>query len=272
MYIENKCIICEKEANAKNSHIVPMNLIKECIGKRGKEASYNVDIQNNRIVSKKIYIGNELKHKKEEINELKLDEVDVNPYTLDYILCSNCEKELGNIEGKVFSEIICKIRNDKFISNFKYTRFNDFEVLIPNTKKITKIELEIYFYSIILRFITYLKFQKIENNITNETIKIISEFIDSNLNSRSKDLKIMNLGLIVYVTNKPKNHPTFISTNKFEKLIIPMCHFYLILEDKNVNTIFGQAVNLINDFEFKLIKNCEILDEELFSSKIIITS
>ena len=47
MNVENKCIICKKEANAKNSHIVPMNLIKDCVGNRNNEISYNVDILNN---------------------------------------------------------------------------------------------------------------------------------------------------------------------------------------------------------------------------------
>lgn len=269
---ENKCIICGKIANQTGSHIVPMSLIKECIGDRGKETSYNVNIQNNKIVSQKIYIGNELKHLNKDINELNLNEVDINPYTLDYILCSNCERELGSIEGKVYSDIICKIRNDKFTSNFEHKIFNNFEVVIPKTKKITKIELEIYFYSIILRFITYLRFQKIENNIADETIKFISKFIDSNLHGCPQDLKIINLGLIVYVTNKPKSHPSFLTTNKFTKLIIPVCHFYLILEDENSNTIFGQAMNLINDLEFKLIKNSNEYDEKFFSTKKIITS
>ncbi len=270
MSINNKCAICGKNANQTGSHIFPMNLIKNCIGERGKEISYDIEIQNNKIVSKNIYIGNEIKYKNEEINKFSIKEITENPYTLDYILCSCCERKLGMIEGKVYDEIILKIKDDRYKSNFKKEIINDFEVLIPTSKRISKEDLDIYFYSIILRFIVYKKHQKIDCNISEDVVKYISDFVKVNLYKLSDELKTINLGLIIYITNTPKNHLTFLITDKFEKLIIPVCNFYIILENQNLNTPFGQAINLINDTKFKFIKNSRELDENLFSLKKIL--
>ena len=63
----NKCIICNNTANQTGSHIIPINLIKDCIGARYNEISYDINI-NHLGINKNIYIGDELKHKSEEIN------------------------------------------------------------------------------------------------------------------------------------------------------------------------------------------------------------
>ena len=266
MIKENICIICEKEATAKNSHIIPMNLIKDCIGIRNNEISYNINIDKFNI-SQEIYIGNALKHNKNKINKTKLSIIESNPYTLDNVLCNVCEKKLGEIEGKVYSEIICKIRDDKFKNNFKNVNYNNFASLIPLSKKVLKVDLDVYFYSIILRFIYQLKFKELKPNISDFIINSISVFLKSKLYGISNSINSLKTGLIVCITNNPKNHPTSLSTNKFEKLIIPMCHFYIILECKNINTPFGNAINLIPDKEFKFIKNSVELDEKLLTIK-----
>ena len=267
MNVENKCIICKKEANAKNSHIVPMNLIKDCVGNRNNEISYNVDILNNNKIERKIYIGNYLKHKENEINKTNLEIIDVNPYSFDNVLCCTCEEELGKIEGRVYSEIILKIRDEKYQNNFRNANFNNFEVLIPNTTKITKVELDIYFYSIILRVIKSLKPQDIPVNVVKKTVDLIANFLNHKIYGLSEYNEQLKTGLIIYVTNNPKLFPTFLETNKFEKLIIPVCHFFIILENNTITTPFGNCMNLITDNEFKFIKNSEILDKELFSVK-----
>jgi hypothetical protein len=92
---KNSCIICEKEANAKNSHIVPMNLIKDCIGKRHNEVSHTIDLLNYK---NEIYLGDNIKHKNLEYNSKGLKELSKNPYTLDNILCSSCEKDFRIIK------------------------------------------------------------------------------------------------------------------------------------------------------------------------------
>jgi hypothetical protein len=101
-----ECIICSKEANQTGSHIVPMNLIKGCIGNRGDEISYGLNLLSG---EHNLYLGNNIKHKSRQINQKKTKETFTNPYILDYILCYSCEKKLGEIEGRVYSEILCKI-------------------------------------------------------------------------------------------------------------------------------------------------------------------
>ena len=257
---EEKCIICEKIANAKNSHIVPMNLIKECIGERHNEISYNLNISQN-AVDREIYIGDAIKHKEEELNDKKLKLVDFNPYTLDNILCITCEKKLGEKEGKVYSEIICKIRDEKHKNNFKHMNYSKFDALISVLKKITKNDLDIYFYSIILRFYKQMNINKLETNIKEETILSIKNYLNSNLYQPSNNSEDLKCGLIVYVTNNPKKFPTIMETNLFNKLIIPCCHFFIVLEENKTETPFGNCINLVSDPEFKFLKNSIELDE-----------
>lgn len=251
-----KCIICDKEANQTGSHIVPMNLIKECVGNRGNETSFNTDLLTG---VQKVYIGNDLKHKKDEINTKNLTENSTNPYVLDYILCHICEKKLGNIEGKVYTEIISKIKHEKFNNNFKKTTINNFEVLIP-LKRITTQDLNIYFYSIILRFICLNQVKGIKTTINNTIIKSIKDYLKQKLYDFIYYSEPLKTGLIIYITNKPKLFPTILETNQFDKLIIPCCNFLIILEDKDLITPFGNCTNLISDSEFKLIQNSSILD------------
>jgi hypothetical protein len=270
MYIENKCIICEKEANAKNSHIVPMNLIKDCVGSRNNEISYDIDILNKNQIESRIYIGDNLKHNKDEINNENLEINDVNPYTLDNILCSCCEMKLGKIEGRVYSEIILKIRDEKYQNNFRNVNVNNFDLLIPNTNKISKVELDIYFYSIILRVIKSLKPQDVPVNVVKKTVDLIANFLNHKIYGLSEYNEQLKTGLIIYITNNPKSFPTFLESNKFEKLIIPVCQFFIMLENNTVTNPFGNCMNNITDDEFKFIKNSEILDKELFSVKNIL--
>ena len=268
--MKKKCIICGNNPDAKNSHVVPMNIIKECIGRRYNEVSYEVEILNKKLTSE-IYIGDELKHKSIEINNSDLNEIHCNPYTLDNILCLECERKLGEIEGKVYSEIVCKIRDNKYQSNFNEFKINGFDVIVPKTKKITKDDLNIYFYSIVIRVIHYLKTKGIHQNIQNSTIKLISSFLKTKIYGLSKKVDKLTTGLIVYITNNPENHILLLETDKFEKLIIPVCHFYIILEDSNLNTPFGDCINIINNEKFKFIKNSIDLDIHLFSTDRIIT-
>lgn len=255
----NKCIICINEANAKNSHIIPLNLIKECIGARGNELSYNINL-NNSGLSKSLYIGDQLRHKAEELNVENLETVTLNPYTLDNILCSVCESKLGEIEGQIYSEIVLKIREDKFKNNFKSERVNKFDVLIPTTKKISKTEIDVYFYSIVLRVLHYLNFKNSQTIVNDEIKGLISKFLNERMFGATEKTAELKTGILVYVTNNPKLHPTFMETDKFDKLIIPTCNFIILLECSGEETLFGNAMNYIKDTEFSFIKNSQEME------------
>jgi len=258
-----KCIICSNEPNAKNSHIIPINLIKDCIGKRYNELSYSINLTSDGL-NQSLFIGDELQHRAEELNVNKLKTNALNPYTLDNILCTICEAKLGKIEGLIYSEIVLKIRQEKYKSNFRAEKVNKFDVLIPVTKKISKTEIDIYFYSIILRVIHYLNFKNKQTFINEEIIQIISKFLNKEMNGVCDKIINLKTGIIVCVTNNPKLQPTFMETNLFEKLIIPMCNFVIVFESSNGETVFGKSMNYISDSEFKFIKNSEEM-ESVFS-------
>jgi hypothetical protein len=267
--MKKKCIICGSNPDAKNSHIVPMNVIKECIGGRNNEVSYEIEILNNKFISA-IYIGNDLKHKSAEINNKDLKIIDCNPYTLDYILCLVCERKLGEIEGKVYSEIVCKIREDRYKDNFNESKINGFDVIVPFTKKITKDDLNIYFYSIVIRVICFLKIKGLNSYVDKSTQQLISSFLKAKMYGLSENCSNLETGLLVYITNDPKNQIILLESNKFEKLIIPTCQFYIVFEPSNINTPFGDCVNKINNTDFKFLKNSIDLDFNLFSTNRIL--
>jgi hypothetical protein len=254
----NECAICNNIANAKNSHVIPINVIKECVGKRHNEVSFNFNLLDG---SKSVYIGNEIKHKSDEILSKKIEIDNDNPFTLDYILCLNCEKKLGSIESELYSEIISKIRDNRFSSNFKVTNFHNYEGIIPITKKLQKKDIDIYFYSIILRVYYLYKSKNQEVCITLETILKIKNFLNISLYQLENKIEL-DTKLIVYITDNPKNFPCLLSTNLFKNFLIPCCNFYIIL-DNNINTPFGSLVNKINDNEFKFIRNSKKLDKYL---------
>ena len=262
---QNQCIICNKKADQTGSHIIPANLIKDCIGNRHKEESYNIDLLNGNQL---LYIGTSLQHLSKEINRKELELTLTNPYTIDYILCTNCEKKLGTIEGEVYSEIVCKIRLEKYKNNFKKIKDNWVEVLIPLSSKMTTEILNIYFYSIILRHYYFNVLNKIEQVIDLTGIILISKMLDNLLNNERHDISNLHTGLIVCVTDDPKRFPAKLTTNIFLNTIIPICHFFIIVDSGKKKTPFGNGINLINDKEFKFIKNSCLLDSQLLIENI----
>lgn len=136
-----KCIICDKEANAKGSHIVPASLIKNCVGKHYAEESYEIDSSK---ASVDIYYGRDnLKNTNPEIKK--------HHYKEDDILCQDCETKLGILESQISTEILQKFRIEKFQSNFySYITDKGFEILEP--KRINNVKIHAYIYSIILRY------------------------------------------------------------------------------------------------------------------------
>lgn len=91
------CKLCQLEKQLrKNSHIVPVFLLKHMIGERDEEAS--VAISNNDF--NEFYVGRISSEKASEILIEQDEIIKPNPYARDYILCNECEKYLGVIEGE----------------------------------------------------------------------------------------------------------------------------------------------------------------------------
>jgi hypothetical protein len=257
---KNKCIICGEQADAKGSHIVPASLIKKCIGKRDYEESYEIDLINN---ARNLFLGKS-NFKEPEYFSLKNATNSINHhYVLDNILCNKCEKKLGEVEGKIYSEIICKIRDENFKQNFETKTINNFEVLIPKTKRISIDEYNIYFYSIILISYCFIDKNKKKQKISIETINLISMMLKHLMYNSEDKFSKLNTGLIVYLTNNPKMFPNFIETNIFYYYTVISCEFYIILEEiYDLSNPFKNGMNSIKDNEFKIIKNTELLDKE----------
>ena len=74
-----KCIICEKNANATGSHMVPANLIKNCVGESDAEESYEIDAKKAKV---DVYYGRDnLKNKSTKIKK--------SHYKEDNVLCQS---------------------------------------------------------------------------------------------------------------------------------------------------------------------------------------
>jgi hypothetical protein len=268
---KKNCIICEKEANAKNSHIVPMNLIKDCIGKRYNEISLDIEFKNINKIEKKIYLGDNIKHNYEELNKDNLELINENPYTLDNILCQNCEDKLGIIEGKVYSEIINKVRDKKYKQNFNFRSYNEIEIVTINHNRISNNELIIYFFSIILRYFYYIDLKNKNTKTDLDTINSISKLLNTKLNNQEQNLEFFDLKIMVILTDNPKIFPALSETNKFEKHTIFACHFIMILDKlTEENLILDKYLNGIYDNEFKILNN-NISEKGIFNITKLLT-
>ena len=102
------CIICDNIADEVGSHLIPASLIKNCVGNRNSEESYNIDSKTANV---DIYYG------RGNLNN-KSTKQKQNHYTRDNVLCKTCEKKLGDLESKFSKEFLNKFRIDKYNNNF----------------------------------------------------------------------------------------------------------------------------------------------------------
>jgi hypothetical protein len=257
------CIICEKNADEVGSHLIPASLIKNCVGAHYKEESYNIDSKNAKI---EVYFGRDnLKNTSTEIKP--------NDYKRDNILCKVCEKKLANLESKFASEFLQKFREEKYLTNFKsyYTSLN-FEVFEP--KKISNIEIQAYFYSIILRFCYVYKFEDNDPYIEEEDLLKIKCFLFNFLyDVKTNDTYEIEEYKIVINFNKYSSKSKFIATSNQIKnpYIFYFCEAIIILFTKNLNSkeeiLFGECTNSILDKSCKIIVGPEEF-YDTFSRKI----
>ena len=258
-----KCIICDKIADEVGSHLIPASLIKNCVGAHYKEESYNIDSKNARI---DVYFGRDnLKNTSTEIKQ--------NDYKRDYILCKVCEKKLANLESKFASEFLQKFRDQKYLSNFKsYNSSLKFEIFEP--KKISNIEIQAYFYSIILRFCSVYKFEDNDSYLEEKDLLKIKKFLNNFLynNETNGEYGIEEFRILINF-NKYSEKSKFIATSNDIKnpYIFYFCEAIIILfteELKNDEVrLFGECLNSITDKSTKIIVGPEEF-YDTFSKKI----
>lgn len=257
------CIICGKNADEVGSHLIPASLIKNCVGPHYKEESYNIDSKNAKV---EVYFGRDnLKNTSTVIKQ--------NDYKRDNILCKVCEKKLANLESKFANEFLQKFRDEKFSNNFKtYYSSLMFEIFEP--KKVSNIEIQAYFYSIILRFCYVYKFEDGDSYIEEKDLLKFKEFVLNFLYEKKTDEEYgIGKYKILINFNKYSTKSKFIATSNQIKnpYIFYFCEAIIILFTENLNNeeekLFGECLNSISDKSCKIIVGPESF-YDTFSKKI----
>ncbi|WP_300687979.1 hypothetical protein [Chryseobacterium sp.] len=249
-----RCIICENDANATGSHIVPASLIQNCVGKHYKEESYSIDAKDVEINA---YFGRDnLKNTSPEIKE--------NHYKEDNILCQKCEDNLAKIESEFSTNFLQKFREERFKQNFTITtNGHGVEVLTPRNFDNKKVYF--YLYSIIYRFCMNSGRKEGEFFMEEDDLEYIRLYLQGYLYGdklKSEDyLKDFNL---VITFDKANTNGSFVaSANQFTNpYIFYFCEPILLLFKEEIPTearnIFGDYINNITvDQDIKIVINSE---------------
>lgn len=256
------CIICDKTADEVGSHLIPASLIKNCVGERDKEESYNIDSKNSNV---SVYFGRA--NSKNTSTEIK-----PNDYARDYVLCKICEKKLGLLESKFATEFLQKFREDKYCNNFNsYISTQKYEIFEP--RKVTNIEVQAYFYSIILRFCSVYKLEDDDSYIDEKDLLKIKKFVNSFLYDKNTEMGEIEDYRMLINFNKYSVKSKFIATNNQIKnpYIFYFCEAIVILFTKNLDEqetfLFEELTNSIKANSCKIIVGPEEFYDS-FSKKI----
>ncbi len=179
------CVLCQKrEADKTGSHIVPAFMLVSLIGKRNKEIGFQISSKG--YVNK--YIGREVSA--ETISELldrELTDEDIesneNLFTVDNLLCTECENRLGVIESACAAEIkkikegSIELQKGKQIDYFEHD---------------ANLVLRCLFYSILLRIAAANDYEYNLNPTLRERIRLLLE------KTLSLDPKLLDANLLKY--------------------------------------------------------------------------
>jgi hypothetical protein len=237
-----KCIICEKNANATGSHMVPANLIKNCIGESDAEESYEIDAKKAKV---DVYYGRDnLKNKSTKIKK--------SHYKEDNVLCQSCEDKLADLESLFYTEFLSKFRIERFKQNFTYSLLSTgFEILNP--KRISNIQIQVYTYSIVFRYCRNNELLDGTKFLNEKELLKIKEFLNLYLYDSQDECKefISDFNLVL-TFDKTSNKGSFISSASdfknpyrfyFCELIVEL---YTSKVSKEKEKLFQNSINNIN--------------------------
>lgn len=254
-----KCIICDKDAIAKGSHIIPASLIQNCIGKHYAEESYGLDSSN---ASVDIYFGRDnLKNTNTEIKKHHFKE--------DNILCQICENKLSKLEGEFSTEFLQKFRIEKFKTNFEaYSTDEGFEIFEP--KKISNIKILAYIYSIILRYCRNIETKDGVLILSEDELIKIRTFVNGFLYELDSNYcQFITDYSLILVFNKYSDKGSIIFT--FEEFKSPYIFYfcevivqlYTNIITEKVGFLLNDCINNVYNERSKLIIGPSILFNEL---------
>lgn len=198
----DKCCICQtNDADKLGSHVVPAFMLVSMIGKRNQEVGFQISSRG--FVQS--FIGREVSP--ESINELldrELTDQDIenneNLFTVDNLVCTDCENRLGAIES------ICA----PIIKSIQKPEETDEEIESIDIKQ--NLELRLLFLTILYRLGSAEKF---DYNLNNSLKRRIKNIIDKILDT---DPKVINENLLRF---------------KGEIVSMPMAVFYSPLSEEN---------------------------------------
>lgn len=137
---DDPCLLCGvNKADKPGSHFTPAGIIKKVVGERDKEEIYSIDAAEHSISR---FMGRaNLKNEDPEIKK--------GGHVADYILCSSCEKKLGDIEG-LCNQKLNLLVDDLAKGSLKVQRTKKHNKFIP-LPGVDKNVLALYLYSVVWR-------------------------------------------------------------------------------------------------------------------------
>lgn len=264
----NLCVICGKKADATGSHIIPANLIKNCVGSRYYEESFEIDLLNRNT---NMFLGRSnplsFPENNSELGNIPMSET--HHYVVDNILCTKCEAELGKIEGFIYKEFVEKARVDKFRDNFTIDKFELNDLIRSN--KIKSEMFYCYFYSIILRIDKFTEIHSGKFIIKKEHLKNILKFLKGYLYEPKTDYAthIKNYGLFVHLKNLESKNNTLSQVNVLQHPIFNLCEFNLIFYSViEFGNPFSDYINRIDDEKFNVLSNSYHLENLFYKNYV----
>lgn len=258
------CKLCQKRpATQTGSHIFNSALIKGAVNaegetKREKEISYTI----RSGVGIETYFGRELSTNKIEETlgrEMSEHEIatNINPYTVDHLICSDCEKRIERIENYFMSNVYNKLEKGRFS-----TTSADQDLLIATCDGIDENLVRLYFYSLAWRAME-VKFgnSEFEEKEKEFLRKVLDENLDLDINITDKNAKankdaICQLPLIInYLTTTGDSSENVIYSGKSKR------PYFFLLNDISFQLFFNKKwVQSHNEFfgglfKFQKVKN-----------------
>lgn len=189
------CLLCNtNHSTKKNSHWIPMGMIKSMVGKRNYEESYQFsNFQKEKL---DVYFGrSNLKNTNPEIKD--------NHYALDFIFCDECEEKLGRLESKVIPIIQDEIRLENKKANYAEV-FSENGITHKECLRLDNIFFRLFIYSIIWRFVLIHRIEDGISIVSAETEENLRDIINKGLSLNVEEIvqkEIPSLDFQVYTAD-----------------------------------------------------------------------
>lgn len=130
------CPLCkEREANKKNTHYLTDSIIRSCLNKSGSQdrgKGFYFEISGKPYLEfnfqQETSVTELIKALGREPTEDEIVKAKSNPYSVDYVFCSECENRFSAIEGEFVKTILPKLR-DSDLTNIDVLEFSEVKLI-----------------------------------------------------------------------------------------------------------------------------------------------